>query len=56
MFKDKTGEPRSDEEIKEAIKATKKEFIMGPISILKVYMPTIFESLEELLLLRKVLK
>ncbi len=54
---DKSGQPRCDEEIEEAKKAIDKELVSGSIIIpLMIHFPAIIEALEELLLMRKIIK
>jgi hypothetical protein len=53
---DKSGTPRSDEEIRDAIRAIEKEFPnlwKLPIPNLVIHFPTIREALIELLIRRK---
>ena len=50
---DKTGEPRTDDEIREAIEFLKRE-IVTELSPRLVFYPTILDALKELLARRKV--
>jgi len=53
---DKTGEPRSNEDIGEAIDAIKNRLVKGPIDPIMVFYPTIIDALVELLQRRIVTK
>jgi len=53
FFTDKTGEPRSNEEIAEAIQAVRKELVGGKPASIMVYYMTISDGLTELLARRK---
>jgi len=46
---DKTGEPRSNEDIVEAIDAIKTRLVKGPLDPIMIFYPTIIDSLIELL-------
>jgi hypothetical protein len=50
-FEDKTGQPRSVEELKEALSAVQKEFITNPFGSpnLSIHYPTIMEALTLLI-------
>jgi hypothetical protein len=52
---DKTGQPRTDQEIIDAINALKKDLINNVNPIL-IYYPIILESLNELLYYRKKIR
>ncbi len=50
---DKTGQPRTDNDINEAISALRRYMIVEELKPIAVFYPTIIESLNELLDLRK---
>ena len=52
-FTDKTGEPRTNEEIVEAILVIRKEMVSGEPQSVMVFYPTITDGLMELLHRRK---
>ena len=53
---DKSGEPRSNQDIGEAIDAIKNRLVKGPIDSVMVFYPTIIDALVELLQRRTVTK
>ena len=54
-FIDTTGKPRSDQEIKEAIEAIKREMVMGEPKPIMIFYTTIINGLEELIQRRNVM-
>ena len=54
-FYDKTGEPRSDKELQEAIVALKNAFILTKLDPIMIHYPVIWDSLYELLSYRKII-
>lgn len=57
-FEDRTGQPRSDEDIQEAIQAVEHAMVKNMLKVppkLAVMLPTIREALKELLVLRQKL-
>ena len=54
-FVDKSGEPRTDEEIREAIEAIKKDLVEGDLSPLKIHYLVIVDGLTELLSYRELI-
>ena len=46
---DRTGEPRSNEDIVEAIEAIKRELVKGQINPVMVFYPIVLDALVELL-------
>lgn len=53
MMIDMSGEPRSNEEIQEAIDAIKKEIVRGQPQPIMVFYGTIIDAMAELLKKRK---
>jgi len=56
IIKDKSGEPRSIEELQEVINALKKELVGGELQPLMIFFPTIMDGLAELIEWRKKYK
>ena len=50
---DKTGEPRSEQEILEAKEAIMKQLIQGPLAPIQIHFPVILDAFDELLQRRK---
>ena len=53
LFIETSDEPRSKEELEEALRAVQKEFISTKISPLMIYYTVIMDALRELIEIRK---
>ena len=53
LFIETSGEPRSIEELEDALRAIQKEFISTKISPLMIYYMVIMDALKELIEIRK---
>lgn len=50
---DKSGTPRSRQEIEEALQAVKERIVRGPIELLSIHLVVVKDVLEEALLARQ---
>jgi hypothetical protein len=56
IFKDISNQPRTDEELQDALIATQKQFLSGEFSIMMIHYTVIIDALKELLHVRAVMK